>query len=81
MHSTMGTALPADRPRSGRISSACVKSCSFLTGLLFGDQTSQHKVVPNGGQVNQSRSRVTDQSIRKAITSNETVVKHNFESD
>ena len=69
----MGTALPADRPRSGRISSACIKSCSFLTGLLFSVQTSQDRVIPNGGLVNQSGSRVTDQSLRKAITSNETV--------
>ena len=57
----MGTALPADRPRSSRISSACVTRCSFLTGLLFGVQTSQERVIPNGGQVNRSGSRVTDQ--------------------
>ena len=57
----MGRALPGDRPRSILIRFACVRHCSFLTGPLFGVQTSQERVMPNASEVNQYGSRITDQ--------------------
>ena len=57
----MGRALPGDRPRSIWIRFACVRHCFFLTGLLSGVQTSQERVMPKAGKVNQYGYRITDQ--------------------